>query len=514
MTDIQQKCPWINKDTQKLLNKLYLPTIDTKMPYHHFDMNKFKNYFCKNIQNTEFIKTLSYNDIKINKTNIPNEVKKYNNKVQSITMNVNWTDEQKEVRLKTLKTKLVKKFNHTNDVKIAKQFIIPFTDKQRAIVFKWFERCDFVYNKCVEMFNKDTIAFNKLSKAGFFNTIFPDDVEKECPYDTLTDEYKKFKSNTKSAFTNLRNKNIKHFEMGNKKRTHGRSIFIPKTTIGKRGIFSTILGEINKFGDILNVNNVECDCRLVYLRKTNKFYLHVPQYIERKRIVGRDPVCALDFGEKIFATSYSLFESGKIGEDIRIPILAKQENIKQYQKALSTKLNKKGTQLKNRKKLKNNIQKQYDDIHNLVKELHNQTANYLCKTYDRIIISPFETQKMVKKDKPVYIGTNTEIKKQIRTGSKKIRLSKKVKFVLNMLSHYRFRQHLEAKCNEYGCQLNICGEEYTTQCCGKCGFLSKNCQQRTKVCTHCGYKINRDINGARNILIKNYARVMRFKKTE
>lgn len=37
----------------------------------------------------------------------------------------------------------------------------------------------------------------------------------------------------------------------------------------------------------------------------------------------------------------------------------------------------------------------------------------------------------------------------------------------------------------------------------KCGSLSKNFNGREKLCDKCGYKINRDVNGARNILLKN-----------
>jgi putative transposase len=84
-------------------------------------------------------------------------------------------------------------------------------------------------------------------------------------------------------------------------------------------------------------------------------------------------------------------------------------------------------------------------------------------------------------------------------------LSKKVKFVLNQLSHYQFRQHLLHKCKEYGCELKIVTEEYTSKCCGRCGFLSNNYSKRLKKCSNCNLEIDRDINGSRNILIKNWS---------
>ena len=58
------------------------------------------------------------------------------------------------------------------------------------------------------------------------------------------------------------------------------------------------------------------------------------------------------------------------------------------------------------------------------------------------------------------------------------------------------------KCDEYGCKLLIVTEEYTSQCCGHCGKLSKKFNKRIKTCTYCDTICHRDINGARNIFLK------------
>ena len=86
---------------------------------------------------------------------------------------------------------------------------------------------------------------------------------------------------------------------------------------------------------------------------------------------------------------------------------------------------------------------------------------------------------------------------------KQKKLSKRVKFVLDMLSHYKFKQHIINKCNEYGCELKIITEEYTSQCCSRCGILSNQYTNRLKKCISCNLLIDRDLNGSRNILIKN-----------
>jgi transposase len=100
--------------------------------------------------------------------------------------------------------------------------------------------------------------------------------------------------------------------------------------------------------------------------------------------------------------------------------------------------------------------------------------------------------------------TDLEIKEKLKKFKKTKRMNAKNKFVLNQLSHYKFKEHLlyksEAKC----CNIFIVTEEYTSKCCGKCGICSNDYSEtRVKKCPNCNSEIDRDINGARNILIKN-----------
>ena len=72
------------------------------------------------------------------------------------------------------------------------------------------------------------------------------------------------------------------------------------------------------------------------------------------------------------------------------------------------------------------------------------------------------------------------------------------------LSHYRFKQYLMSKVREYpGVKVLIVTEEFTSKTCGRCG-VENNKLGSSKVfkCGECDLKIDRDHNGARNILIK------------
>ena len=97
------------------------------------------------------------------------------------------------------------------------------------------------------------------------------------------------------------------------------------------------------------------------------------------------------------------------------------------------------------------------------------------------------------------------IRKQIACNlTKRCRLSKTVKYVLNQLSHYSFRQHLTNKAKEHGCLVKVVSEEYTSKTCTNYSCISESYnKERVKTSENCNYKIDRDTNGARNILIKN-----------
>jgi IS605 OrfB family transposase len=83
---------------------------------------------------------------------------------------------------------------------------------------------------------------------------------------------------------------------------------------------------------------------------------------------------------------------------------------------------------------------------------------------------------------------------EVKVFKRKSRLNSRVKFVLNSLQHYKFRQHLSNKCQEKGCQLFVVDESYTSQCCGKCGEISKTFNtNRVKKCDKCKAEIDRDI---------------------
>lgn len=123
-------------------------------------------------------------------------------------------------------------------------------------------------------------------------------------------------------------------------------------------------------------------------------------------------------------------------------------------------------------------------IKNLVKEVHRKMASWLCENHRVILIPKFEASRMVKRA-------------WRKIGSKTVR---------GMLtwSHYAFRAMLKDKAELFPWVSVVeCDEAYTSKTCGGCGNLHhKLGSAKTFRCQGCGYVADRDINAARNILLR------------
>jgi putative transposase len=545
--------------SKELSSYFPIPSSDT-------DLNCFLNLnFGLNKHNDVFNTNYYFNDLKLNdlifddlkNINVCDEEKKiitnYDKQLKKINDSDKFDDKKKQIKIKTLSTKKDKSIKNIERITKTLKINIYPNDKQIIILNKWFKECSKVYDFCVKKYNNDKSYFNNMDrsdKVKIFNDLYGNN-DKIAPYDILSDEVRIFFSNLKSCQTNLKNNNITHFELKSKDVSKSHSIFLPKTSIKKDGFYISHLKNMKGMENIkLNLSDIG-DSRLIYDKVNKQYYLSIPYY---KKIIKSDNkirVVSIDPGEKIFVSFFSEINYGHIGKNIRNKILPIEKKIRRYQRILSNKKNdykeikgkrireyklykikkkydKKGKKIPN-SKLRNNsilinkshikvkIRKCYKKIKNIVKELHNKTALYLVKNYDRILLPKFETQNMVRNkkynkeyfDKLTKEKGNEVSKKEIKEVYKRRKLNGRVKFVLNNLSHYKFKMHLLNKCKEYGSELIEVSEEYTSKTCTVCGIQSCNySNERIKNCK-CGSKIDRDINGARNILIKNIKKVVR-----
>ena len=190
---------------------------------------------------------------------------------------------------------------------------------------------------------------------------------------------------------------------------------------------------------------------------------------------------SLDPGIRTFMTGFDGHEILEIGKgDIgRIYRLARHLDKLMSRIGLS-----KGREFKRlRYRLRKAAAKIRIKIKNLVSELHKKAANYLTTKYKVIFLPTFETQQMVKKGKR--------------------KLATKTARAMVTLSHYRFKQTLKHQASKHGSVVVDVTEEYTSKTCSKCGHIHCKLGGSKKFkCPECGHTLDRDLNGAFNILLK------------
>jgi putative transposase len=85
----------------------------------------------------------------------------------------------------------------------------------------------------------------------------------------------------------------------------------------------------------------------------------------------------------------------------------------------------------------------------------------------------------------------------------KRRLATKTARAMVTLSHYRFKQMLKHQAAKHGGFVVDVTEEYTSKTCSKCGHIhTKLNGSKIFKCPECGHTLDRDFNGACNILLK------------
>ncbi len=238
-----------------------------------------------------------------------------------------------------------------------------------------------------------------------------------------------------------------------------------------KGLKFTTLGQVVPY-------QCEYGTELVYRR--GKWFGCFP-CVEEVVTTGSDRVIALDPGNRTFLTGFdgeNVLEIGK-GDIGRIQRLCSHlDNLI----SRSTKTN-----CRKRRKMRLAANRVRERIQNLVKDLHNKAVNLLVNSYKVIFLPTFDSSQMV-------------IKK--RSGKKRKINSKSVRQMLT-LSHYRFEQHLKGAALRKGVIVVLCNESYTSKTCGNCGHIHhKLGGNKIFKCPHCGIQISRDVNGARNILLR------------
>ena len=313
--------------------------------------------------------------------------------------------------------------------------------------------------------------------------------QKEVPYDTRQLAIDQVIAAYSSNFALIKNRENKAFNVAFKtKKSSSETFQIEKSALNitKLRVFSQRLKKKLRLRkrDARKLQEGVGGTITCLKTKPNKWYLCIP----RKKTIGNEPIYTnaayksvfLDPGVRTFQTFYSPDGlCGKIGDqycnDYIKPIT---DRIDHFESIRSTTNN-----AKTRKHLRDRLFKLRGKARNLIQDLHWKTCKFLCDGFDTIILPMFKTSEMVEKCPGRVISKKT------------------VRQMLE-LSHCDFRNKLIYYAKSKLRKLVLVTEEYTTKTCGQCGTEHNVGSAKVFSCS-CGYEMDRDIHGARNICIKS-----------
>jgi len=305
----------------------------------------------------------------------------------------------------------------------------------------------------------------------------------ETPFEirdsAMVDLYKAFDTN----FAKRRKNPSHNFDIKFKSRKDVQVIKIPGKCIKEGYIFKKSCGveKLKGFEDWASFSGEV----VVQKDRCGNFYANVTEQSTVIPPSVRDPddlrVVALDPGVRTFNTAVDSkgivteFAPGDVGRIYRLC---------HHMDVLQSKAFDRATGSKKRYRLRKAWYRSIKRVKDLVADVRNKTAKHLVTNYDVIFLPEFNTKEMVNR-----------AKRRIGKGTARGMMT---------WSHYKFKELLKTTALREGTKLVIVTEEFTSKTCSCCGAIHQNLgRSKTFDCPSCRVKMDRDENGARNILLKS-----------
>ena len=392
--------------------------------------------------------------------------------------------------------------------------IYPSDDLKKHLDY-YFGAANYVYNKAIEYINKRTKEYYEAkekgakikmevgkSKVRSESVSKNSDIQKgsneewllNVQYLSRIDAADEALRAFKAAMTNRRNGNIKGFTMRfrTKKRSkrtcyisnkalniHSKIFFPSYHNTGKKDMsFKTKRKGTKDYNAYLVQNDVH-DMKLSL--DNGHYYLYVlmngPSTPEEATDVNH--IISSDPGVRTVHTCYTTH--GKhimIGDGFNDSLRKKYVyKIDKLQSKLSKNPN---------KKLQSTLNSLRTKVRNAVDNLHKQTAAFFLKNYNIILVGDFNDK-----------GSATKLRKR--------GIHKGIVRSIQRLSHCKFRDHLQYRASLYpNKKVFVVNEAYTSKTCGNCGWIHQKLgANKVYHCEKCDTRVDRDLNAARNILLKH-----------
>lgn len=362
------------------------------------------------------------------------------------------------------------------DTQIKSRKIRIYPTQQQKILFKqWFGVARKFYN--------ETLTIYKNGSEKSWDKVYQDIAEQNKEYNYIKSvpyQIKKIAVNDYRKALSINKIKAKRFgkpfEMKFKsKKNPKQSCYIPKAAISSSGIYHTIAGKLKMKERAWFENEDIKACRLTL--EFGKWFIVIPREIKVTPIDNQEGVVAIDPGVRTFATYFSTEGYfGKLGYEAFDRILKLNLKIDKLISKLS-----KETDKHKKSSLKRSIFNVRFKIRNLIDELHWKTIKFFISRFKVIVFPSFNVSEMVKKSKR--------------------KLPKKVVRSMNCFRFYEFKERLKLKCKENGVTFIESSEAFTSRTNSFTGELIENLGSKEKFIFN-NISIDRDINGARNILIR------------
>lgn len=370
------------------------------------------------------------------------------------------------------------------EVCIARRVKLKLKKEQKMQMKKFADGARYTYNKTVESVNNGA-KVNKMQLRNALvtrkNNDFFDDKEWLLETPKVIRQQAVFEAckNYKACFSNLKAKNIKHFTMrfvSKKKKTWTLGIerAVARSADKTLDILPSFIGTVGYFGKLPFDKAPETDCS-IHKDARGRYFLNVPVKKEvSKAAFDERPIVALDPGVRKFLTG---FRSDNVAFSVGDRFAARLVSVLQHIDGIDSSMS--SATPKERQRLRKKKMHLFGKYKDLRDEFHWKVANWLTKEHSLILVPHLQTQ---------------QLSQSPRTKGNREMLA---------VGHYIFLRRLQQKCKERNVGLMIVDEAYTSKTCGSCGSLAKVGSSETFRCTDCDYRADRDINGARNILIKH-----------
>ena len=468
LTGKEKVCkPFWTESSKNLSKNLWLPT---KIDYQDSDLTLFNGSAINLIANSWF------------STNI--QTKTQNSTSHKMYYPLLTSSQQKIMECDLLCTE-------KKEILRSKKIKIYPTTSQKKLLNIWFGSCRWVYNQCVNYINatkKNKAISEKILRDKFINGDKKAAFSQNVPFDVRDEAMRDAIKNMKANYAKQKKSNKKYyFQLKfKKKKNNVQSITIRQKHFNRKtGMYSWI----SQLKMSEKIKTMETDFRILkdlvgdyFICLVNKKNSQSESQACKFSKTSMNGVISLDPGVRTFLTGYDPVRKNILNLGTNVQTISEK-----HQKTIDILSKKIQTTKDSKKKSRYNkaLRKIRRKVKNQVKDMHHKISKFLCTNYKTIIIPEFRVKDMV----------STENRK----------LQKKTVRGMLSMSHFMFKQILLAKSEQYKyCKVVLVTEEYTSQTCGNCGTLHKTLGgSKNFNCSECKYPTtDRDVNGARNIMIK------------